>query len=105
MLIKPSRPSRARAKETTRGPRAFRHIRTRPPGRWGNARRTTALAPQSTPVTPASRLVARVAPLVAFQLGLRILAAGPARIRLYSYRRRLHEPAEALNAEALTGGP
>ncbi len=33
---------------------------------------------QSKPVTPASRLVAPIAPLVAFELGLRILAAGPA---------------------------
>ena len=67
-------------------------IGTRPPGRWGNVRRSTALAPQSKPVTRASRLVAQVAPLVAFGLGLRILAAGPARVRLYSYRGRLCEP-------------
>ena len=72
-------------------PRAFRHIGTRPPGRWGNARRSTAPAPQSKPVIPASRLVAHVAPLVASGLGLRILAAGPAVDRLYSYRGRLHE--------------
>jgi hypothetical protein len=52
---------------------------TRPPGRWGNARRRTAPAPLSKPVTPASRLVAQVAPSVASGLGLRILAAGPAR--------------------------
>ena len=45
-------------------------------------RRSRAPAPQSKPVTPASRLVARVEPLVAFGLGPRILAAGPARIRL-----------------------
>src|ERR1700684_2551313 len=35
-------------------------------------------APQSKPVAHASRLVALVAPLVAFGLGSRILAAGPA---------------------------
>ena len=35
-------------------------------------------APQSKPLAPASRLVARVALLVAFGLGLGILAAGPA---------------------------
>jgi hypothetical protein len=34
-------------------------------------------APQSKPVAAASRLVAQVAPLVAFGPGLRILAAGP----------------------------
>jgi hypothetical protein len=45
-------------------------------------------APQSKPVTLASRLVARIAPLVAFGLGLRILAAGPAVLRQYSYRGR-----------------
>jgi hypothetical protein len=39
-----------------------------------------APAPQSKPVTRASDLVAQIAPLVAFELGLRILAAGPARI-------------------------
>ncbi len=38
------------------------------------------LAPQSKPVTLAPRLVARIAPLVAVGLGLRILAAGPAPI-------------------------
>jgi hypothetical protein len=35
-------------------------------------------APQSKPVTPASSLVAQIAPSVAFELELRILAAGPA---------------------------
>ena len=69
-------------------PRAFNQIGTRPPGRWGNARRSTAPAPQSKPVTPASRLVAQVAPSVASGLGPRILAAGPARSRLYSDCRR-----------------
>ena len=43
-------------------------------------------APQSKPVTLAPRLVARTAPLVAFGLGLRILAAGPAPYRQYSDR-------------------
>jgi len=50
------------------------------PGRWGNAFRSTTPAPQSKPVAHASRLVAHIAPLVAFGLGVRILAAGPARI-------------------------
>ena len=59
-------------------PRAFNQVGTRPPGRWGNAHRSRAPAPQSKPVTPASRLVAQDAPLVASGLGLRILAAGPA---------------------------
>jgi hypothetical protein len=39
---------------------------------------STSPAPQSKSVTPASRLVALDAPLVAFGLGLIILAAGPA---------------------------
>ncbi len=73
-------------------PRAFRHIGTRPPGRWGNARRSTHRPRSQKPVAPASRLVAHVAPSVASGLGLRILAAGPAVHRLYSYRGRLHEP-------------
>ena len=60
-------------------------IGTRPPGRWDHARRSsTAPAPQSKPVTHASRLVAQVAPSVAFGLGMRILAAAPAHVRLYS---------------------
>ncbi len=67
-------------------PSTFDRIETRPPGWWGNACRSTAPAPQSKPVTPASRLLAPVAPSVAFGLGLRILAAGPARVRLYSLR-------------------
>jgi hypothetical protein len=54
-------------------------------GPVGNAGRSTAPAPQSKPVTPASRLVAQITPLVAFGLGLRILAAGPAPFQLYSY--------------------
>ena len=53
---------------------------------WGNADRSPAPAPQSEPVTHASRLVARIAPLVAFGLRLRNLAAGPATYRQYSYR-------------------
>jgi len=42
-------------------------------------------------VTAASRLVAQVAPSVASGLGLSILAAGPARVRPYSYCGRLCE--------------
>ena len=49
-------------------------------------------APQSKPVTRASRLVARIAPLVAFGLGLRILAAGPAPISTVLRLRALCEP-------------
>jgi hypothetical protein len=60
------------------GPSSAQHVETKPPRRWNNAGRRTPPAPQSKPVTPASRLVAQVAPLVAFELGLRILAAGPA---------------------------
>ena len=52
-------------------PRAFNHVGTQPPSRWGNARRSTAPAPQSRPVTPASRLVAQTTPLVACGLGLK----------------------------------
>jgi hypothetical protein len=64
-------------------------IATCPPGWWDNARRSsTAPAPQSKPVTHASRLVAQVAQSVAFGLGLRILAAGPAHVRHYSDRSR-----------------
>jgi hypothetical protein len=83
---------RVRAERRGQNPRAFNQIGTRPPGRWGNAGKSTAPAPQSKPVTPASRLGRKVAPSVASGLGKRILAAGPARDRLYSYRGRICEP-------------
>src|SRR5437667_9105557 len=76
-----------RGKEEGENPRAVDQIGARSPGRWGDA--VEAPAQQSKPVAPASRLVARVAPSVASGLRLRILAAGPARVRLYSYRGRL----------------
>jgi hypothetical protein len=81
-------------KEEGTYPRAVNQIGTRPPSRWGNARRSTAPAPQSKPVTPASRLVAHVAPSVASGRGLRILAAGPARARLYSSCGQLCAPTQ-----------
>ena len=74
-----------RGRERARTPRALNRVKTKPPCRWGNADRSPAPAPQSKPVTPASRLVARSAPLVAFGLGPRILATGPATYRHYSY--------------------
>jgi hypothetical protein len=40
-------------KEEGENPRAVNQIGTRPPGRWCNARSSTAPAPQSKPVTPA----------------------------------------------------
>ena len=79
IVFSSSRPSIGVArKEEGDNARAFNQIGTKPPGRWDNADRRTATAPQSKPVTPASRLVAHAVPLVAFGLGLRILAAGPA---------------------------
>ena len=57
----------------------------------GDAHTSTAPAPQSKSVTLASRLVAQ-APLVAAGLELRILAAGPVRLRLYSCCWRLCGP-------------
>jgi hypothetical protein len=53
-------------------------------------RATPAL--QSKPVAHASRLVAQVAPSVAFGLGVRIPAAGPAHLRLYSHSGRVRGP-------------
>jgi len=92
-ILQASRPSIESArKEEGENPRVFNQLRTRPPSRWGDARGSTAPAPQSKPVTHASRLVAQIAPSVAAGLGLRILAAGPATYRLYSYRRHLCEP-------------
>jgi hypothetical protein len=84
----PSHPPVGSARNEYENPQVFSEIGTRPPGRWCNAGRNTAPAPQSKPVTRASRLVAQTAPLVAFGLGSRILAAGPAHNRLYSYYRR-----------------
>jgi hypothetical protein len=66
---------RKRARTAARSIRLGRVHRAR----WGSALRSKAPGPQSKPVTRASRLVAHVAPSVAFGLGLRILAARPAR--------------------------
>lgn len=66
-----------RAEERGSEPPSAHRVETRSPRRWGNAG-STPPAPQSKPVTLTSRLVTRNAPLVAFGLGLRILAAGPA---------------------------
>src|SRR5438445_7321645 len=94
--LTPFRPSGGSAREGRgREPRAVDQIGARSPGRWGDAVEAPAL--QSKPVAPASRLVARVAPSVALGLGLRIPAAGPARVRLYSYRERLSaQPSKAV---------
>ena len=87
VIFKPSRLSiGTRGRKKARDP--ARLIGTKPPGRWDNADRSPAPAPQSKPVTPASRLVAQETPLVASGLGSRILAAGPATYRQYSYRQR-----------------
>jgi hypothetical protein len=67
-------------------PRAFSQIGTRPPGRWGNARRANtgpAVKTSNPDLTPRDA----DAPSVAFGLGVRILAAGPAHLRLYSHPR------------------
>jgi hypothetical protein len=79
-------PSLYRGRAEGRGlePPLVHRVGTKPPSRWGNAARSAAPALQSKPITQASRLVAQVAPSVAFGFGVRILAAGPARARLYS---------------------
>jgi len=53
--------------------------------RVGDARRSSGPAPQSQPVAPAPRLAALSRRLVAFGLGLRMLAAGPAQVQVYSF--------------------
>src|SRR6266566_1259496 len=99
MVLRPSvPPAGPRGKEEGENPRAVDQIGARSPGRWGDAVEAPAL--QSKPVAPASRLVARVAPSVAFGLELKIPAAGPARVRLYSYRGRLcAQPSKAIVRE------
>ena len=79
----PSLPG-SRRRRRARTPRALNQVRTKPPDRWDNADRNPAPARSQNRVTHASRLVARIAPLVAFGLGLvafglglRILATGP----------------------------
>ena len=101
MVLRPSVPlAHPRGKEEGENPRAVGQIGARSPGRWGGALRSTAPAPQSKPVTHASRLVALVAPSVASGLGLSILAAGPARDSHYSYRERLcAQPSKAIVRE------
>jgi hypothetical protein len=71
------------ARQRARPPSVIRWGQT--PGRRGSAHEGPQPAPQSKPVTLVSRLVARIAPLVAFGLGSRILAAGPVPHRQYSY--------------------
>jgi hypothetical protein len=86
MILEPPHPSIGitRKKRATR--RALRKTGTRPPGRLARLDGATAPAPQSKPVTHVPRLVAPVAPSVAFGLGVRIPAAGPVHQSLYSYR-------------------
>jgi len=82
---KPSRPSVGSArKEEGKNPRAIGQIGTRPPGRWDHAREARRRPRSQKPVTQASRPVAHVAPSVASGRAPEILAAGPARPRLYS---------------------
>jgi hypothetical protein len=93
IVLVPSRPSiGVERKDEGKDPGAFKSDSNASTEPVGNARWSTTPAPQSKPVAHASRLVARGAPSVAFGLGLRILAAGPARIRLYSDRGRLCDP-------------
>jgi hypothetical protein len=81
------RPSvRIRAKEEGIEPPSVHQIGTKPPGWWDNPVEVRHRPRSQNPVTQASRLVAQAAPLVASRLGPKILAAGPARVRLYSYR-------------------
>jgi hypothetical protein len=72
-------------------PRACNEIGTRPPARSGNAPGRTAPA-QSTPSNPRPSPRTQIAPSAASGLRLRILATGPAPIRLYSDHGRLREP-------------
>ena len=88
----PSHPSIGAARRK-RARTAGRHRVARKQAGWsGWPAEVPPPAPQSKPITLVSRLVARIAPLVAFGLGLRILAAGPAVLRPYSFRGALHEP-------------
>ena len=80
----PSHPSVGTARKDEGGkPRAFNQVATRPPGRWSDADRA-APAPRSKPIAHASRLVTHCAPSVASGRGVKIRAAGPAHLRLYS---------------------
>jgi hypothetical protein len=58
-------------------PPGGKQIATKPPGRW-DAVETQHQPRSQNRSPPASRLVALVAPSVAFGLGLSVLAAGPA---------------------------
>lgn len=85
MVFKPSRPSIGScARKRARTPARSITFGTRPPGRCGNAigHYTGPAVKTSNPrLSPCGA----VAPSVASGLGGRILAAGPARVRLYSY--------------------
>ncbi len=78
-------PAPARSPEPRRGQSHLRRVHRV----GGITPKTYDPAPQSKPVTHIPCRVARLAPLVASGLGVSVLAAGPARIRLYSDRRCL----------------
>jgi hypothetical protein len=103
IVFKPSRPS-SRVRGTNRARTPAQSVRLRRVHRAGGV---TPLGVQrrprsQKPVAHASRLVAQVAPSVAFGLGVRILAAGPARVRLYSDFRRYVQ--RSSNLRELIGG-
>jgi hypothetical protein len=74
-----------RAQGRGREPPRVESIGTRPPSRWVAPIACKTPAPRSKPVTHASRLVTHYAPSVACGRGVKIPAAGPAHLRLYSH--------------------
>ena len=99
--------SRVSARERALESGAFIRGGTVPLGRGSSTGGESPTGPRAKPVTLAPRLVARIAPLVAFGLGLRILAAGPAPISTVLRLRALCEPSRkvvAMNQEARPRG-
>src|ERR1022692_1415335 len=85
MVFKPSVALLGREREEGEHP-ARNRIGTSPPGRWDSARKSTAVAPRSKTVNPTPRLVAWLAPSVAFGLSPEHSACGASSRLLYSYR-------------------
>jgi hypothetical protein len=106
MVVSSSRPSIGVArKQQEYNTRAFNQIRTKPPGRWDNADRGVPQRPRSQkPVTPPPASWHTV-PSVAFELGLRILATGPAALPTVSHFPRPCAPIRKVVANATKPGP
>jgi hypothetical protein len=91
--LKPVRPSReSRTEYEGLDPPSGHSVVTEPPLQGNSAGTGGPTSPAVKTIAPASRLVARIPPLVAFGLGLRNLAAGPASTTVLQFRPSARNP-------------